>query len=115
MEEPVPNIVVIMNEAFSNLRVPGDFETDVPVLLFWDSLQSNVIRRWANVSVLGGSTANSEYEFLTSDSAGAFVGASPSPYNSYFTDAEGRPAIEAISGFAIFSLSFTPPFCIIMM
>lgn len=96
LEEPVPNIVVIMNEAFSDLRVLGDFETDVPVLPFWDSLQSNVIRGWANVSVLGGSTANSEYEFLTSDSAGAFAGASPIPYNSYFTDAEGYPGLVSV-------------------
>lgn len=96
LEEPLPNIVVIMNEAFSDLRVLGDFETDVPVLPFWDSLQSNVIRGWANVSVLGGSTANSEYEFLTSDSAGAFAGASPIPYNSYFTDAEGYPGLVSV-------------------
>ena len=49
-----PNIVVIMNEAFSDLRVLGDFETTEPVLEYWDSIQENMICCWANVSVLGG-------------------------------------------------------------
>jgi phosphoglycerol transferase MdoB-like AlkP superfamily enzyme len=69
-----PNIVVIMNESFSDLRVLGNFETDVPFLENWDSLNENVIKGWANVSVYGGNTANSEFEFLSSDMVGAFGG-----------------------------------------
>ena len=65
-----PNIIVIMNEAFSDLRILGELETTVPVLPYWDSIQDNCIHGWANVSVLGGTTANSEYEFLTSDPVG---------------------------------------------
>ena len=86
-----PNIVVIMNEAFSDLRVLGDFETTEPVLEYWDSIQENVIRGWANVSVLGGNTANSEYEFLTSDSMGAYSAAVP--YNSYFSSGDAYPGL----------------------
>lgn len=89
-----PHIVVIMNEAFSDLRVLGSFETTEPVLEFWDSLDENVIRGWANVSVLGGNTANSEYEFLTSDSLGAFPGTIP--YNRYFHSEDAYPGMVSV-------------------
>ena len=49
----MPNIVVIMNEAFSDLRVLGEIETDQPFLEYWDSLEENCIKGWANVSVFG--------------------------------------------------------------
>lgn len=80
----LPNIVVIMNESFSDLRVLGQLETEEPVLPFWDSLEDNTIRGWANVSVLGGSTANSEYEFLTSDPVALYPNGIP--YCSYFNN-----------------------------
>lgn len=88
-----PHIIVIMNEAFSDLRVLGDFETTQPVLDYWDSLQENVIRGWANVSVLGGTTANSEYEFLTSDATGVIGGI---PYNQYFTGSDVYPGMVSV-------------------
>lgn len=89
-----PNIIVIMNEAFSDLRVLGDLETTVPVLPYWDSIQDNCIRGWANVSVLGGTTANSEYEFLTSDSAGVYPNVIP--YNRYFSYGESYPGLVSL-------------------
>ncbi len=88
-----PNIVVIMNEAFSDLRVLGDLATDVPVLPFWDSINENAIRGWANVSVLGGTTANSEYEFLSSDSTGMFAGINGIPYSNYFSNNPNYPSM----------------------
>lgn len=89
-----PNIVVIMNEAFSDLRVLGDFETNVPMLEFWDSLEENTLRGRANVSVLGGNTANSEYEFLTSDTSGAF--SNRIPYSSYFDGQDAYPGLVSV-------------------
>lgn len=89
-----PNIVVIMNEAFSDLRVLGDFETDVEVLEYWDSLEGNCVRGWANVSVLGGSTANSEYEFLTSDAVALY--GNDIPYNSYFSSGDEYPGLVSV-------------------
>ena len=91
---PRPNIVVIMNEAFSDLRLLGDFETNVPMLEFWDSLTENTLRGWANVSVLGGNTANSEYEFLTSDTMGAYAGGVP--YTSYFNGSDAYPGLTSV-------------------
>ena len=92
--EVLPNILVIMNEAFSDLRVLGEFETNVPVLSYWDSLEKNCIRGWANVSVLGGSTANSEYEFLTSDAVALYP--NTIPYNKFFDGTEGYPGIASV-------------------
>lgn len=60
-----PNIIAIMNESYADLRVHGDFTTSVPVMSYYDSLQENTIRGNLAVSVLGGGTCNSEFEFLT--------------------------------------------------
>lgn len=69
-KEPVatvekPNIIAIMNESYADLRIHGDFKTAVPVMSYYDSLQENTIRGNLAVSVLGGGTCNSEFEFLT--------------------------------------------------
>lgn len=93
-ETASPNIIVIMNEAFSDLRVLGELETTLPVLPYWDSIQENCVRGWANVSVLGGTTANSEYEFLTSDAVGVY--ANVIPYNKYFAPAENYPGLVSV-------------------
>ncbi|MDE5747979.1 MAG: LTA synthase family protein, partial [Acetatifactor sp.] len=90
----LPNIIVIMNEAFSDLRILGELETTVPVLSFWDSIEDNCVRGWANVSVLGGTTANSEYEFLSSDAMGLY--ANVVPYNKYFHSGEGYPGLISV-------------------
>lgn len=63
-----PNIIVIMNEAFSDLSVLGDFTTNEDYMPFIRSLQQgheNTVTGFLNVSVLGGNTANTEFEFLT--------------------------------------------------
>ena len=60
-----PNLIMIMNESFSDLSVLGRFETDQAYLPFFNSLKKNTIRGYADSSVYGGYTANSEFEFLT--------------------------------------------------
>lgn len=92
--ERKPHIIVIMNEAFSDLRVLGELETTEEFLPFWDSIESNCIRGWANVSVLGGTTANSEYEFLSSDAVSLFPG--EIPYNKYFTVHSAYPGLVSV-------------------
>lgn len=62
-----PNIIMIMNEAWSDLSVLGDFTTSEPVMPFYDSLSGNVVKGYMNVNVNGGQTANTEYEALTGD------------------------------------------------
>jgi len=63
-----PNIIVIMNEAFSDLSILGDYKTNTEVMPFIDSLSKNTIKGWYYSSVKGGNTANTELEFLTGSS-----------------------------------------------
>ena len=63
-----PNIIVIMNEAFSDLRIHGQLNTDRAIMPFLDGCVDQHIYGDTCVSILGGNTAYSEYEFLTGDS-----------------------------------------------
>lgn len=67
-----PNIIAIMNESFADLEVLGEFETNKEVLPVLKSLKENTIQGDLYVSIYGGNTANSEYEFLTGHSIGYF-------------------------------------------
>lgn len=82
----MPNIIVIMNEAFSDLSVLGDFKTNYDYMPFLHSILSgqveNTTSGWLNVSVLGGNTANTEFEFLTGNSM-AFLPQGSIPYQQY--------------------------------
>ena len=60
-----PNVIAIMNESFADLSVQGDFETSVPYMKNFYSLKENTVRGNLSVSVFGGGTCNSEFEFLT--------------------------------------------------
>ncbi len=65
-----PDIIVIMDEAFSDLSVLGKAPvTNTEVMPFINSLKENTIKGYTAVSVIGGNTANSEYEFLTGNSS----------------------------------------------
>lgn len=81
--EPVyPNVIVIMNEAFSDPAVLGEFETNIDYMPFIRSLSENTVKGKLMVSVKGGNTANSEYEFLTGNSM-AFLPSGSVPYQQY--------------------------------
>lgn len=83
--EQYPNIVVIMNEAFSDLSVWGDFVTSEEVMPFFKSLQQEAVGGELYVSVKGGNTANTEFEFLTGDTMG-FLPKGSIPYQQYIND-----------------------------
>lgn len=83
-----PNIIVIMDEAFSDLSVLGEFETNEDYMPFIHSLQEgaeNTTTGYLNVSVLGGNTANTEFEFLTGNSL-AFLPQGSVAYQQYVLD-----------------------------
>lgn len=64
--ENLPNILVIMSESYADFSILGsELRTNQPVTPFLDSLEENTIRGYALASVFGGTTANSEFEFLT--------------------------------------------------
>lgn len=75
-----PHVIVIMDEAFSDLSVHGDLPADV--MSFVSSLQKNTLRGYALASVYGGNTANSEYEFLTGNTM-AWLSENAVPYQQY--------------------------------
>ena len=79
-----PNIITIMNEAFSDLQVIGKFETDKEYLSFENSMKDdkNTIQGNVYVSTIGTGTSNTEYEFLTGNSM-AFL---PIGSNAYTLD-----------------------------
>ncbi len=77
-----PNIIVIMDEAFSDLSVWGDFETSEEVMPFFKQLQQEAVGGEVYVSVKGGNTANTEFEFLTGNSM-AFLPTGSIPYQQY--------------------------------
>lgn len=89
--QPV-NIIAIMNESFSDPSVLGELETNRDPLPFWHSLTENTVRGYAYSSVFGGTTANSEFEFLTGHST-AFTPPGTVPYQMYV--GEGSASLVA--------------------
>ena len=83
--QELPNIIVVMNEAFSDLSILGDYTTNMDEMPFMRSLMAgayNTISGYMDVSVLGGNTANTEFEFLTGDTM-AFLPQGSIPYQQY--------------------------------
>lgn len=77
------DIIVIMNESFSDLSVYGaELNTNTEVLPFFDSLTDNTVRGWAYTSVYGGGTSGSEWEMLTGNTM-AFLPTGTAPYQQY--------------------------------
>ncbi len=63
--EENPHVILIMNESFSDLRVLGELGLNQENMAFFNSLEENTVRGYVNASVVGGGTANSEFEVLT--------------------------------------------------
>lgn len=87
--EELPDIIAIMDETFLDPAVLGEFETNKDYMPFVHSILrgevANTISGYADVSVLGGNTANSEFEFLTGNSMAFFPNGSV-PYLQYIRD-----------------------------
>ena len=81
------NVIVIMNESFSDLSVLPGVETNQDAMPFIRSLTENTIKGYAYSSVFGGTTANSEYEFLTGNTT-AYLPAGTVPYQMYVSDGD---------------------------
>ena len=81
----LPNVILIMNEAFSDLSVYGDFATSEEVMPFFKQLQQECAGGEVYVSVKGGNTANTEFELLTGDSM-AFLPSGSVAYQQYLHD-----------------------------
>ena len=74
-----PNIICIMNETLSDLKVLGNLTTNEEYMPFMNSLTENTIKGNLYVPVIGAGTSNTEFEFLTGHTT-AFL---PSGSNAY--------------------------------
>jgi len=77
-----PNVICIMSESFSELNEIRNLETTEEVLPFYDSLKNESMYGDLEVSVFGGGTCNTEFEFLTGYSVKSLLAGS-SVYNFY--------------------------------
>lgn len=104
--EDLPNIIVIMDEAFSDLSVVGDLQTNEDYMPFMHKMQQgadNTITGYAQVSVCGGNTANSEFEFLTGNTM-SFLPSGSIPYQQYVTkDTPSLASYLASLGYATYA------------
>ena len=81
-----PNIIMIMNEAFSDLEVINEIETNEDYMPFIHSLEENTIKGNLFVSIFGSGTCNSEFEVLTGNSM-AFLPSGSIGYTQFVKDA----------------------------
>ena len=88
--ETHPCVVAIMNESFADLSVFDEIHAGyLGPDFFKNGLTDTVTRGQILVSVNGGGTCNSEFEFLTGNTM-AFFGTGMYPYSTYkFDDCEG--------------------------
>lgn len=77
-----PNIIMIMDEAFTDFTSFSDIELNKDNVPFFHSLNKNAIKGQLWVSVFGGGTASTEFEALTSNSM-AFVPNGITAYTTY--------------------------------
>lgn len=82
-----PNVIIIMDEAFSDLSILGDLELNTDPLKFCHSLEEDpdTISGKLNVSVWGGNTCNTEFEVLTGNTLEMLPYGSI-PYMQYITE-----------------------------
>ena len=81
----LPNVIVVMNETLSDMTTVCDYETTEECFPFISSLEENTTKGNLHVSVVGGNTPNSEFEFLTGLSM-AFLPQGSIPYQQFLKD-----------------------------
>ena len=89
--EVKPTVIAVMNESFSDLSLYNGLNMGYTGPAFYNSLADTLQRGTLDVSVVGGGTCNSEFEFLTGNSM-AFIGEGKYPYLQYdFTNVATLP------------------------
>lgn len=101
-----PNVICIMNESLSDLKLLGDFETNEDYMPFLRSLKKNTVKGNLYVPVVGAGTSNTEFEFLTGNSV-AFL---PSGSNAYMLYIKNPMAslVSTLEAQGYSSLAFHP-------
>lgn len=89
-----PNVICIMSESFADLRRIREMSVSEEVSPYYDSILNESIHGTAAVSVFGGGTCNSEFEFLTGNSMSNLI-PGISVY-SYYVTRENQAALPYI-------------------
>lgn len=92
--EPI-NIIVVMNESFSDLTIFDKLEVSQDPTPFLHSLSENTIKGWMYSPVTGGGTASVEFEYLTGF-ATIFQPPHTVAYQLYTK--EGMPSLASLPG-----------------
>lgn len=80
-----PNIITVLNETYSDIKVLGDFQTNEDYMPFYHSMKENCVKGYTYASIVGGQTANTEFELLTSNTLG-FLSAGTTAFQLYIHD-----------------------------
>lgn len=114
-ESSKPNIIVIMNESFSDLStvaayLGNEMQSDSELLPFFHSLTNdspNIAKGFAMSSVLGGNTANSEYEFLTGNSM-AFLPTNSVAFNLFVDEDNAYSVVDIMNKSGYYTVGMHP-------
>ena len=87
-----PTVICVMNETFSDLSRIGNLGSYYTGPTYFNSIDDALFQGDLDVSVRGGGTCNTEFEFLTGVPI-AYVGTSKYPYTLY--DLEGTPTLAS--------------------
>ena len=98
------NIILIMNESFSDMEHIGNIDTDTSLLTFFHGMSQNTTKGWLQMPVFGGGTAESEYEVLTGNTK-QFLSIGSTAYELYCQDPEyGIPQLLKKQGYTTIAL-----------
>ena len=101
------NLIIIMNESFSDMGASfPDLQLSEDPLAYYHSLTENTVKGTLVPPVTGGGTANVEFEALTGDSL-AFLPSSTVAYQLYLYD--GVPSLASeMKNLGYYSIAFHP-------
>ena len=99
-----PNVICIMSEAYCDLNDIRELETSEPATPYFDSLVEGTQDGPLAVSIFGGGTCNTEFEFLTGYSMSSLLPGS-SVYTFYINhETEALPQIYKNNGYKTVAL-----------
>ena len=84
-EEESPSIIVVIDEAFSDLAVLGDLPVSEDYLPYFHSIWNSCIHGYSYASIFGNHTANTEFEVLTGNSM-ALIPQNTIAFQAYLND-----------------------------
>ncbi len=107
-EAEKPSIVVVMNESFADLSVYDKLHCGYEGPTYFKSIGDGLLRGNLTVSVIGGGTCNTEFEFLTGNNY-AFVGGGKYPFITYSMKVESLPSQLAALGYSTHAIHPNDP------